>query len=208
MTDPKTPSKREVVEEFRVSAIRDAALRVIAQKGLHGATMQAIAREAGVAKGTLYLYFESREDLVERTAQHLFSRLIDGLEATVEDTGGLEARVRSFVRAVLGFFDANRELFRLYLALCHPQGASVKSRQASPRYAAYVERVVRLLEDAMRRGEARRAEARPVAQFLAEGLNAVILRRLTDDTASDLEEEVDWIVETVLYGIAAPGAAR
>ena len=42
-------------------------MRVIARKGMAAATMQEIADEAGVAKGTIYLYFRDRDELVEKT---------------------------------------------------------------------------------------------------------------------------------------------
>ena len=54
-------SKEEVVHDFRVQSIQDAAMRVIARKGMAAATMQEIAEEAGVAKGTIYLYFRDRD---------------------------------------------------------------------------------------------------------------------------------------------------
>ena len=51
-----SPDKRE--------AILAAALRLIARLGLHAAPMSAVAREAGVAAGTLYLYFPSKEAMI------------------------------------------------------------------------------------------------------------------------------------------------
>jgi TetR/AcrR family transcriptional regulator, repressor of fatR-cypB operon len=51
-----SPDKRE--------AILSAALRLIARLGLHAAPMSAVAREAGVAAGTLYLYFPSKEAMI------------------------------------------------------------------------------------------------------------------------------------------------
>ncbi|MGZ6971061.1 MAG: helix-turn-helix domain-containing protein, partial [Thermoanaerobaculia bacterium] len=55
-------TKKQVVEEFRCRAICEAAMRVVGRKGLAGATVEDIAREAGVAKGTVYLYFRSRDE--------------------------------------------------------------------------------------------------------------------------------------------------
>ena len=64
---PCPKSKEEVVQEFRIQSIQDATMRVIARKGMAAATMQEIADEAGVAKGTIYLYFRDRDELVEKT---------------------------------------------------------------------------------------------------------------------------------------------
>ena len=45
-------------------AILDAALRVIAEHGYHNSQVARIAREAGVADGTIYLYFKNKEDIL------------------------------------------------------------------------------------------------------------------------------------------------
>ncbi|HZY59859.1 MAG TPA: helix-turn-helix domain-containing protein, partial [Candidatus Binataceae bacterium] len=49
--------------EARGRAIMAAAARVFARRGLEGATIEMVAREAEVAVGTIYLYFSSRDDL-------------------------------------------------------------------------------------------------------------------------------------------------
>src|SRR5205823_5087438 len=74
-------SKEEVVQEFRIQSIQDAAMRVIARKGMAAATMQDIAEEAGVAKGTIYLYFRDRDELVEKT----FESAITGLGKRIDE---------------------------------------------------------------------------------------------------------------------------
>jgi hypothetical protein len=56
-------TKKDVLLEFRTAEILDAARTVFAQRGFAGATIDAIALAAGVAKGTVYLYFESKREL-------------------------------------------------------------------------------------------------------------------------------------------------
>ena len=69
-------TKRELVEEFRRDAMLKATRHLIARHGLAGASMQAIADEAGVAKGTLYLYIEDRDDLIEQAVGRVFDELV------------------------------------------------------------------------------------------------------------------------------------
>ena len=56
-------TKKDVITEFRTSGILEAARKVFAEKGFHEATMDDIAEAAGVAKGTVYLYYESKRDV-------------------------------------------------------------------------------------------------------------------------------------------------
>lgn len=51
----------------RAAAVRDALCRVVAARGFHGASMSTVAREAGVATGTAYVHYESKDELVLAT---------------------------------------------------------------------------------------------------------------------------------------------
>jgi len=111
-------SKEEVVQEFRVQSIRDAAMRVIARKGMAAATMQEIADEAGVAKGTIYLYFRDKESLFQELVRTMLSPVVGALEAA--RTADLPARavaeaiVDLFVREI--FSTRRKDVIRLIIA--------------------------------------------------------------------------------------------
>src|SRR3569832_2303223 len=76
----RAKSKEDVVSEFRIRTIQDAALRVIARKGMASATIAEIADEANIAKGTIYLYFRDRDELVEKTFETAISQLHERIE--------------------------------------------------------------------------------------------------------------------------------
>jgi AcrR family transcriptional regulator len=57
--------QREAHEESRRAQILEAALRVWVRDGFHAAPVEAIAREAGVGKGTIYLYFPTKEAVLQ-----------------------------------------------------------------------------------------------------------------------------------------------
>src|SRR4051794_15810255 len=104
-------SKEEVVHEFRVQSIQEAAIRVISRKGMAAATMQEIAHEAGVAKGTIYLYFRDREELVEKTFETAIAQLHGRLDRALDADGTFEEKLRSLLTAQFAFFSENREFF-------------------------------------------------------------------------------------------------
>jgi AcrR family transcriptional regulator len=58
----------------RPDEILDAALRVFARRGLHKTSLEAIAKAAGVSKGTIYLYFKNKEELFVAAAQRVVPR--------------------------------------------------------------------------------------------------------------------------------------
>jgi AcrR family transcriptional regulator len=63
MTGNRESKKEELVQK-RSAQILEAAARVFAQKGYHAATTKEIASEAGVSEGTIYNYFQNKEDLL------------------------------------------------------------------------------------------------------------------------------------------------
>ncbi len=64
-TDEHPVAENRVVEQVKRKQIMDGASRMFLAQGFDAASMGAIAREAGVSKGTLYVYFKSKEDLFE-----------------------------------------------------------------------------------------------------------------------------------------------
>lgn len=60
-------------------AILDAAIKVISQRGYHRTRVADIAREAGVADGTVYIYFSKKEDVLISLFQEMMSRFVNGL---------------------------------------------------------------------------------------------------------------------------------
>ena len=84
------------MKEDKRRAILDAAMGVFSRKGYHAASIQEIAEEAGVAKGSVYLYFKSKDELALFALQHACEQIAQRVkEAALER--GLPARER-FVR--------------------------------------------------------------------------------------------------------------
>jgi AcrR family transcriptional regulator len=205
-------SKEDVVQEFRVQSIQEAAIRVISRKGMAAATMQEIAEEAGIAKGTIYLYFRDREELVEKTFETAIGELHKRLDAALDGEGSFEQRLRAVITAQLGFFNENREFFRLYHSLRMPEGSATQQRRqkrtCQPQFRARVERLAGVLQQAMDAGEVRPLDPNRLALFLIEGSIAIVLERLSEDEPPPESDDIELIVSTLLGGIAIPKVKR
>jgi AcrR family transcriptional regulator len=75
--------KRRVVKptEQRRAEILEAALTLFSSKGFHETTMEEVANAAGVAKGTIYLYFQSKEHLLLALKRDFMQGLTDAVTA-------------------------------------------------------------------------------------------------------------------------------
>jgi AcrR family transcriptional regulator len=198
-------SKGEVVSEFRVQSIQDAAMRVIARKGMAAATMQEIAEEAGVAKGTIYLYFRDRDELVEKTFETAITQLLGKVERALESESTVEQKIRAAIAAKFAFFRENREFFRLYIQLRLPEGDAQQQRRhkrtCEPQYRSSVARFAEILQAAMDRGEIRRFDSHRLALFIVEGSNAIVVERVMEETSPSEQGDVEFLTQVILGGI-------
>jgi TetR/AcrR family fatty acid metabolism transcriptional regulator len=172
------PTKKQVVEEFRCRAISAAAMRAVARKGLWKTTVDDIAREAGVAKGTLYLYFRSRDDIIEKTIGAASDEMLERLQYAADEAGSApfpEALGR-VLEAKLAFFDEHRDFFRLYFG----SGEYTEDRRLrqSKRYRIHLDQIVELIRKGHRRGELRGVDPERAAIAIVGAARDVILRRI------------------------------
>lgn len=92
--EPAQPPKRwRRRKEARPAEILDAALAVFAEKGFAAARLEQVAKAAGVSKGTLYLYFDSKEALFEAVVRSAIVPRIADAEALLRDHRGSAAEL-------------------------------------------------------------------------------------------------------------------
>ncbi|MDI4646694.1 TetR/AcrR family transcriptional regulator [Cohnella hashimotonis] len=79
----------------KFEGILDAAVKVFAEHGYHGSQISKIAKEAGVADGTIYLYFKNKEDILVSLFRERLGRLIGKFEASARDSKSAEDALRT-----------------------------------------------------------------------------------------------------------------
>ncbi len=92
-------SLKEKQRQEREELILQAAEEMLAEKGYHETSMDEIAVRVGIAKGTVYLHFPSKEDLVMAIFERGMLKLLEGVEASITS----ETTTRAKMEAVLRF---------------------------------------------------------------------------------------------------------
>lgn len=117
MTRPLTLSRRQREKADRQAAILDAAREVFFTQGFRDATVEAIAARAQVAKGTVYIYFRSKETILATLLLEGLDSLYKRLEAAYAAAPTqAEARLRALAAAYLKFYIDEQDYFRLMMA--------------------------------------------------------------------------------------------
>lgn len=108
-------SERDAFYEKRRSELAEVALALMAEKGVEQTSVASIAAKAGLSKGSFYLYFASKDALIEDVfRRHSLGPLIGELAQDLESKG-LEEAVSGFVRAAWRHLQENRDLVLLAL---------------------------------------------------------------------------------------------
>ncbi len=200
-------TKQEVVSEFRCTEILDAARRVFAKKGFNGATVDAIADSAGVAKGTVYLYFRSKREIYLEALQRGLEGLLQETRKNVAAAPTLAGKVHAFISTRVRYADENRDFISIYHAEFAKNGASVLKRGCRDLYLQQAAALAEMLEAAMDRGEIRPMRADAAAFALYEMTRGFISQRLLGSSKATADEDIDFLFELIWNGLAVPAGA-
>jgi TetR/AcrR family fatty acid metabolism transcriptional regulator len=196
-------TKEEVIKEFRVREILEAARRVMARYGMQGTTVDRVAEEAKVAKGTIYLYFQSKDELVH-------AAVLEGLREMVAETVRSDDpsmppldRIRNLILAQYRIQASNQDFLKT-LIIGNSLDIEVESqagRDFMRVYAGYLDFVASVLQDAIDRGAIRPIDSQFAGFMLGELITGSLRRRLLKLASTPLEADADAVVELFLRGI-------
>ena len=125
------PPRRRLTAEERRTGILDAALAVFSGSGYHSASIDDIAREAGVSKALIYEHFASKQelyaDLIARNARELTQRIGAALVGVEVESGS--SRLAVGLDAFFAFVEERRDAWRmLFRDVADPETATVVNR--------------------------------------------------------------------------------
>lgn len=139
---------KRVDKVARRQEILDAAVRVFARKGFAASRIDDIAAEAGIGKGSVYLYFDSRDAILEAAFAQYAADSEALLRQAVEGEGPALDRLAALVRAAISLVAASRDLARILLDLW----ASVDMTGVYRDYRGAIAQLLREASDTVRPG--------------------------------------------------------
>ena len=169
---PRTRTRTRLAPGLRRASILDAATRLILRDGATGLTMEDIAAEAGVARGTLYLYFDSIDGITGALRDRYAQALTRDLEPLLA-TGGSGSRLRRLDTFIAALAHALHDHQELHHALFTHTGAA-----EDPLTAAFRALLHRFITDGRDAGEFPVPDPELTTSFLLAGLHAVLTEGL------------------------------
>jgi AcrR family transcriptional regulator len=195
--------KEDVLNEFRRSELITSARRVFGAHGFANATMEAIAREADVAKGTVYLYYDSKRAIYEAAWRASMEELEALVKARVESAGSLQAAIAAFVEARVQFFFARQDFFRMYVEEIGARVGAPKGRRTL--CGTMIDRQTRIMEKlvaaAVARGEIRPVDPAATALAVFDMTRGLVARHLLAQQPNDAARDVAFLTDLIWTGL-------
>jgi AcrR family transcriptional regulator len=192
-------SKQDIVSEFRCAEILAAARKIFATKGFRDATVDDIAAEAGIAKGTVYLYYPSKKEMYLAALKQGLEELRQRTGAAMQSAVGAQAKLRAFVRTRMEYAEANRDFFRIY----HSEfGNLTNDSEFQQLYLQQAKTLEAVLHTSAKKGEIRRIRADFSAFLIYDMVKSVMIQRLLGRSTARLDDDIETLTELIWKGLA------
>jgi TetR/AcrR family fatty acid metabolism transcriptional regulator len=199
----------EVVTRGKEGRILAAAVRVFARLGYHGSSMAVVAREAGVATGTIYLYFARKQDLLVTLFQRHLSEYLERSRPALAAAAPGVPRLRLLVERHLAFYAEDRELatvFQIHVREPDP----ILADGIRPTVAAYFDVIGGVITDGVKAGAfAHDLNVRLARQVVFGALDETVTGWVRSKRSYPLMSAVDPVATMLAraFGATVPGDA-
>jgi len=209
MTDFEFWSYQNIMRDVAIrqdikDLILDAADRLLNQFGYKKMTMDNLAREIGIAKGTLYLHFPSKEQLVLAHIDRIVYRLLAKLQMIAHGDGSASERVREMLltRVLFRFDNVQHYMESLSDLLAHIRSSLLQRREKH--FALEAKVFAHVLEEGRKDGSFDAEEIQSTANAILLATNSLLPYSLSANELGrrkELEKKVSKIADLILVGL-------
>lgn len=197
-------SRKDRERQAKRQDILRAARVVFAEKGLHAATLDEIAEKAEFAKGTLYTYFENKEDLFLSMLEDEIGRFFGILKQVIDQRRPPDQKIRMLGETMLQEFDENSDLMRLLSqersALVSGSGDAMELRFL-PHFHRLIGMIAQIVKEGIAQGAFARVDPERAATAVFNLCHGAAISAYLNKKKINGPEEVKFITGLVLHGI-------
>jgi len=202
-----TSGKEELVRDFRVREILEAARRVVAHNGFQGVTIDRVAEEAKIAKGTVYLYFHSKEELLKAAVEQGMVNFTNQIRAEVEEVTQPLEKIYRLVEASMELSDSQRDFFKILLLERNFLAAAPNHPEATQMldlYLGYINLIASVIKEGVDAGVLRPHDVDASAFALNEAMRGCFQQRTLGLTSRTAAEDANMLLDLFFHGVLDP----
>ncbi len=184
--------------------ILEAAIKVFAEQGFHQATISQIAKEAGVADGTIYLYFKNKEDIMVNFFGYKTKEVFGRFREEVDKADNARDKLRLLIKRHLEEFQRDRSMAILYQTETR-RFSRMCEEQIREMSKMYLDLVSEIVESGQDEGLMRKdLYMGLVKRFIIGAIDEVINTWLHSGGSYDLVSMADPLVDLFIRGVGNP----
>lgn len=188
--------RKAALDKVMREAISEATVNVLQQHGIDGATMDKIAQETGVAKGTLYNYYQDKDDLIQDVYAKMVEPIFETIAGIRDSSLSPTEKLEKSIRESIVYFEQNRVAFRVF------EEAGVKERRKQYKHQRVLELLEPVLEEGIQDGTFRAMNPRHAAVFVLETLSGFFEALVGRDQTLDIEADLNELMDFYLHGLS------
>jgi len=192
------PPKRRKQKDAR-DRILQSALDEFSEKGFHTTTIDSIAERAGMAKGTVYRYFKTKESLFSALKEDTIGEFVELARQDLSREDDVLRIIESVIRIYLSFFEKNSAFFKVIVQEHKDFGREFSEKFINELILA-LPGLKRRCWKASRTGRLKQMNYFTVFFGIIGFLNGVIQKWLHEGAEGSLLNEIDTVKEVLFYG--------
>lgn len=189
----KTKKREKIIE---------AAVKVFAEKGFFTANVKDVAREAGVADGTIYLYFKNKDDVLISLFEQKMDGILQHIRAQLQGMDDPLEKLRAFVKVYFELIKNDKQLAEVFQVELRQSSKFLKDYH-NQKFIDYLNIIGEILEDGQKIGFFRPDISRDVAKIMIFGAIDEVARQwiLGADAKYTLQEASEQVTNNLIIGL-------
>jgi AcrR family transcriptional regulator len=187
---PKTNEQFAAMRRESQQKIEAAALQLFAEKGFHNTSISAIAKAAGISKGLLYNYYDSKEDLLDSLIDHAIDDNSEEIEAFLESALPPFEKIRAITEAAVQMVVSDPSYWKLLTALALQQDVITHLKESLDQKKAEMIRMATVIFEQMGY-----AEPEKEAYLYGSSMDGLMLHYLSLGDQYPMEEMSNYLIE-------------
>ena len=181
--------------------ILDAAVSVFAQHGFYNAKVSQIAKEAGVADGTIYLYFKNKEDILIQVFIDAMDEILRRQEEAIGQVSDPIDRLRTFIRVHFASVAESRAMAEVITVELRQSSKFMRNTDMKP-FGRYLGMIARIIDDGVRSGVfAPASDPRLIARAIFGAVDELALEWAMSDRNASLDVAGNRVADLFLSGL-------
>ena len=194
----------EQTREATRQRIMSEAASEFARLGFDQANINTIAEQAGIGKGTIYLYFENKRELFLAMLRHIAQEQLTVIRAALATDGTLNQRFERLFQAFAHLAEEQSDTFNVYMSALYGVNRAFQE-EATKLLRNYVAVIALVLEEGRAHGELQCHDVEASALMVLSLTESYVLSaRVLGKSEKEIVQQAKHVAQLILHGISTP----